>query len=72
MVDDHEDSSMRAANARPQLSRVSWLDFDPEGYFPVVCEDCTSWRSEVAVDDQGRRVIREWHAASCPTLAQWS
>lgn len=72
MVDETEGSFLEATEGGRQRPHVAWLDFDPEGYFPVECEDCTSWRSEAAVDDQGRDVVREWHAATCPTLAQWS
>jgi hypothetical protein len=44
------------------------VDLVAEGYQIWPCHDCLPWHAEVVQDD-GDTLVREWHAAGCPTLA---
>lgn len=32
------------------------------------CQECLPWSAEIVVCDNGIVLVREWHAAACPTL----
>lgn len=48
-----------------------YVDFDPAGYFFQPCSHCTSGWPEIVRADSATQVVREWHDANCPALAEW-
>jgi len=45
------------------------VDLAADDYLIWPCTDCLPWHAEVVQDDTGL-IVREWHAADCPTLAE--
>lgn len=51
------------------IASMDFEAFDSAGncYEITACPDCLPWRAEVVLGlEDGRPLVREWHAAECP------
>lgn len=55
------------------IASIDLEAFDDDGasYEITPCHECLPWRAEVVLDvEDNRPIVREWHAAECPSLVE--